>query len=261
MNQILMTGAAGRIGTFLRRGLPDLGWKVRGFDLYPTQDSVTEWVTGDVRDPAALEDALHGIDAVVHLAGIPDEAAFPDLLSVNIDGTYRLFEAARRANVERIVYASSNHAVGYHPRMALAPIDLRPRPDTLYGVTKVFGEALASLYADRYGMRMACLRIGTCFERPTTVRHLSTWLSPADAVRLVDAALRAPDLDFATVWGVSANTRGYFDLAPGRALGYQPRDDSEVYAAGVLTACGPLPDDDPDARYLGGRFIHHLPPE
>jgi uronate dehydrogenase len=261
MRQILITGAAGRVGSFLRRGLPDLGWRVRGFDLHRADDSGTEWVTGDLRDAAALADALHGVDAVVHLAGIPDEAAFPDLLSVNIDGTYRLFEAARRADIERIAYASSNHAVGYHPRTSHAPVDLRPRPDTLYGVTKVFGEALASLYADRYGMRVACLRIGTCFERPTTVRHLSTWLSPADAVRLVDAALRAPDLGFATVWGVSANTRGFFDLAPGRALGYEPRDDAESYAAEVLAACGPLPDDDPDARYLGGRFIHHYPPD
>jgi uronate dehydrogenase len=257
MGRILITGAGGGVGSFLVAGLPGLGWQIRGFDLRPAPAATSaEWVSGDVRDPAALAAALDGVEAVVHLAGIPREAPFADLLSTNIDGSYQLFEAARLAGVNRIVYASSNHAVGFTPRAEMVGVEVRPRPDTYYGLTKVFGEALASLYADRYGMRVACVRIGSCFARPSTVRQLCTWLSPADAVRLVHACLTAPDLHFAVVYGISANTRGWWDLEPARALGYQPRDDAERYAPEVLAASGPLADDDPDAAYLGGRFVN-----
>jgi uronate dehydrogenase len=254
MSRLLITGAAGGVGTFLCAGLPDLGWTLRGLDQVAAPDAGIEWITGDVRDPDTLDRAMDGVDAVVHLAGIPVEAPFADLLSINIDGSYQLFEAARRAGVSRIIYASSNHAVGFHPRGALADTELRPRPDTYYGLTKVFGEGLASLYVDRHQMQVACLRIGTCITQPITVRHLSTWLSPADGVRLVQAALTAPELTYAVAYGASANTRGVFDLTSARALGYTPEDDSEPYAEAVLAACGPLAEDDPDALYLGGNF-------
>jgi uronate dehydrogenase len=260
MGRILITGAAGGVGSFLVAGLPGLGWQIRGFDLRPGPDAeAVDWMVGDVRDPDALDAALADVEAVVHLAGIPHEAPFPALLSANIDGTYQVFEAARRAGVMRIVYASSNHAVGFTPRAKLVGVDVRPRPDTRYGLTKVFGEGLASLYVDRYGMRVACLRIGSCFARPSSVRQLSTWLSPGDAVRLVHACLSAPDLHYAVVYGISANTRGWWDLAPARALGYRPQDDAERYAPEILAEHGPLDDDDPDAKYLGGRFVDHEP--
>jgi uronate dehydrogenase len=258
MGRILITGAAGGVGSFLVAGLPAMGWQVRGFDLRPgTQTDGVEWVTGDVRDADALDAAMVDVEAVVHLAGIPGEKAFPEILSVNIDGSYQLFEAARRAGIGRLVYASSNHAVGFTPRADLVGVDVRPRPDTFYGLSKVFGEGLASLYSDRYGMRVACIRIGSCFARPSRVRQLSTWLSPDDAVRLVHACLTAPDLTYAVVYGISANTRGWWDLEPARALGYRPRDDAERYAAEVLAEHGPLDDEDPEAKYLGGNFVIH----
>jgi len=190
----------------------------------------------------------------------PGEADFDQICRVNIDGTYRVFEACRRAGPRRIVYASSNHAVGFTQRSALLPVDVPLRPDTYYGVSKVFGEALAALYADKYGMEIACLRIGSCFERPRNVRMLSTWLSPGDVARLVDACLTAPGLGFATVYGTSANTRGWWDLEPARALGYQPLDDAEVFAGEILIACGELSEDDPDYRYVGGPFTEVRPP-
>ncbi|MEE4543137.1 NAD(P)-dependent oxidoreductase [Streptomyces sp. V4-01] len=251
---VLITGAAGGVGGFLRAGLPGLGWHVRGFDLAAPPDAGPDWTVGDITDPVALAAAAAGVDAVVHLAGIPGEAAFADLLHANIDGTYQVFEAARRAGVRRVVYASSNHAVGFHSRESSLGVEVRPRPDTCYGVTKVFGEALGSLYADRHGMEVACVRIGSCFPRPTTVRMLSTWLSPGDAVGLTHALLTATGLRYEILYGVSANSRGWWDLAPARRLGYRPRDDAEVHAADVLAACGPLPLGDPDARYVGGRM-------
>ena len=191
-------------------------------------------ITGELTDPAALDEAVAGCEAIVHLAGQPTEAVWPIVRDANIDGLVQVFEAARRHGVPRIVYASSNHAVGFTPRGdGELAADTPPRPDTLYGVSKVFGEALARYYVDRYGMRIACLRIGTCDRRPPDERALATWLSPDDCARLVDAALRAPDLGFALVWGVSANTRRGWSLDEGRNIGYQPRDDAEVYAGEV----------------------------
>jgi uronate dehydrogenase len=256
---VLVTGAAGRVGAVLRRGLPALGWQLRLLDLAPLPGE-PDAVQADILDPAALAAAMTGVAAVVHLAGLPREASWGATLTANIDGTYQVFEAARRAGVRRIVYASSNHAVGFTPRQQLAGIDIPPRPDTLNGLSKCFGEALARLYVDKYGLEVACLRIGSCFPRPTTVRQLSTWLSPDDAVRLVHASLTAPDLGYAAVYGISANTRGWWDLAPGRALGYEPLDDAEAYAAQVLAAEGEADPTDPEHAYLGGKSVRDQPP-
>src|SRR6185437_1283692 len=153
LGRILMTGAAGGVGTFLRGGLAELGWQVRGFDLVrPDEPGATEWVVGDVGDAAALDAAMRDVDVVVHLAGIPVEDRFERILKSNIDGTYQVFDAAVRAGVPRILTASSNHAVGYYERSHYRDepigVDVRPRPDTYYGVSKVFMEAIGSFYAD-----------------------------------------------------------------------------------------------------------------
>ncbi len=253
---VLVTGAAGTIGSMLRAGLPAYGWRLRLLDTAPMEpaSSGEELVAADIRDPAAVAGAMDGVDTVVHLAGIPTEAPFPELLATNIEGTYEVFEAARRSGVRRIVFASSNHAVGFTPRAELVGVDVPPRPDTYYGVTKVFGEALGRLYVDRYGLQVAALRIGTCRDRPVAPRHLSTWLSPGDMVRLAHACLSAPALTYAVVYGISANTRRWWDLEPGRALGYYPEDDAETYAADVLAGRPPPDPDSPEERYVGGEF-------
>lgn len=229
MSRVLLTGAAGTIGSALRERLPAFGWDVLPFDRDPTDGGVI----GNVTSPADLDAALAGVTAIVHLAGQPTEAPWPVIREANIEGTFQVFEAARRAGVRRIVYASSNHAVGFTPVGHEQPADLSPRPDTLYGVSKVFGEALGRYYVDRYGMQVACLRIGTFEPRPTHIRSLSTWLSPDDCARLVDACLRSPALEYAIVWGISANTRRMWSLDAGRELGYEPLDDAEKLAADV----------------------------
>ena len=152
--------------------------------------------------------------------------------------------------VPRIVYASSNHAVGRTPRSDLLTVDVRPRPDTFYGVAKVAAEALLSLYVDRHGIDAVATRIGSFLPRPESVRNLATWLSHDDAVRMVDACLVAPDPGFAVVYGVSANTRGWWDLAPGHALGYHPEDDAERFADQVATG----PDDEVEGAHVGGPY-------
>ena len=227
-----------------------------------------EAVTASVTDIAAVTAACAGADAVIHLGGIPTEAAWATVLDVNVNGTYTVFEAARRAGVPRVVFASSNHAVGFAPRASFpVPDDAAPLPDTYYGVSKAAGEAIAALYARRYELDAICVRILSCFERPRDPRMLATWLSPDDAGRLFEACLTAPAPGFRVIYGVSANTRGgWVSLDGARALGYEPRDDAEAYAAQVLAATRtpaevpPAPGTDwpehadPVLRFLGGEF-------
>jgi uronate dehydrogenase len=256
---VLVTGAAGLIGTVLRRGLPEAGWALRSLDVVPVPEPRPgeEHVVADITDLAAMTEAADGAGALVHLAGIASESTWPAIAHTNIEGTYCALEAARRAGVGRVVLASSNHATGYTPRPGsglLREVDAPHRPDTFYGVSKAAMEALGSLYADRYGLDVVCLRIRSAFPEPTTTRQLSTWLSPGDTVRLVDAALRAPSPGFAVVWGVSANTRNWWDLTAARALGYEPADDAEVYAEALVAAHGEPDPADPVHSRVGGEF-------
>ena len=256
---VLLTGAAGRIGTVLRGRLPERGWAVRSLDVVPVPDPRPgeEHVVADVTDPVAMAEAVSGASAVVHLGGLSGESTWAAISHANIDGTQCVLEAARRAGVPRVVLASSNHATGFTPRPAsglLREDDGLARPDTFYGVSKVAMEALGALYADRYGLDVVCLRIGTAAPEPLTTRHLSTWLSPRDQVSLVDAALRAPSPGFAVVWGVSANSRGWWDLTAARALGYEPADDAEAYAAALVAVHGEPDLADPVHGRVGGEF-------
>lgn len=253
--RVAITGAAGRIGRRLMPALADAGHDVRGIDVVrPDEPWADRVVVADVgSDDAALTDVLTGADAVVHLAAIADETDFATALDTHLRLTHRVLERARHLEVGRVVYASSNHAVGFTPRASMVPIETRVRPDTFYGFGKAAAEALCSLYHDRHGIAVACLRIGSFRERPTTRRELSTWLSVGDAIRLVDACLRTPDLGFAIVYGISNNTRGWWDLAPGRAIGYHPVDDAERWAADI-EATPATEVDESDGRYVGGAF-------
>lgn len=244
--RVLITGAAGGMGTLLRPRLARPGRVLRLLDVAPIlPGDGAETVTASVTDPDAIAAACQDVDTVIHLGGHSREAPWADTLAVNIDGTYRVLEAARHAGVRLVIFASSNHAVGFHSAER-APDGLFPRPDTYYGVSKVAGEALGSLYHDRYGLNVLCVRIGTCIERPLTERHLGTWLSPDDCARLFEAAIAVPSLGFRVVWGASANTRGLYSLDGARAIGYEPRDDAEQYASDVTPAA------DLDRTYLGG---------
>lgn len=264
MPTIVITGAAGRIGTMLRSRLarPDRGLRLLDIAPVPDVTPAEEAIVASVTDLAAMTSAFQGADAVIHLGGIAREAAWEHILDVNIHGTYVALEAARRAGVRRVVLASSNHAVGFAPLGGdPVPDYLFPRPDTFYGVSKATMEALGSLYHDRHGMDVICLRIMSCFERPQDVRMLSTWLSPDDAGRLFDACLTAPDPGFRVAYGVSANTRGgSVSLGEARALGYESLDDAEQYAAEILAK---FPEPDPEGpvrRFLGGDYAGPTPP-
>jgi uronate dehydrogenase len=251
--RVLITGAAGSIGRVVTVGLVDRGHDVVGLDLVPLPDGMDiAWHTADCTDPDAVADvfAAESLDAVVHLAGNSNEASLPDSLASHTLTTAALLDAMVEHGVRRMVYASSNHAVGRTPRVEVLTTDVRPRPDTFYGVGKVAAEALMSLYADRYGIDAVSCRIGSFLPEPATVRALSTWLSPDDCVRMVEAALTAPAPEFAVLYGISANTRGWWDLEPGRELGYQPQDDAEAYADRVESRDA----DRAEASHVGGPF-------
>lgn len=251
--RILVTGAAGSIGRVVTLGLCDRDHEVVGLDLVPEPEGFTgSWHTADCADPDAVAAVFEAerLDAVVHLAGHPDEASLPASLTSHVVTTAALLDAMVEHRVSRIVYASSNHAVGRTPRRDLVSDDALPRPDTFYGVGKVAAEAVLSLYADRYAIDAVACRIGSFLDEPATRRNLSTWLSHDDCVRMVEAALTAPAPGFAVLYGISANTRAWWDLEPGRRLGYEPLDDAEAYADRIPHR----PEDDGEAAHVGGPF-------
>lgn len=260
---VLLTGAAGGVGAFLRESLPGYGYTLRLSDIAPVPGA-PEALAVDLTDAAAVREAVRGVDAVIHLGGLSLEDTFDRILAANIQGSYHLYEAVRAEGVRRVVYASSNHVVGFVPRpdpdtdpaarKEPLRVDTPYRPDTYYGLSKCFGESLASLYADKYGVETVSVRIGSCFATPRNTRMLETWLSPADAARLFHAALIAPDVHHSVVYGTSANTRGWWDLGPARALGFTPQDDSEAFAAAVIAEHGELVPGSPEHSVLGGAF-------
>lgn len=259
---VLLTGAAGGLGTLMRDLLPAHGYELRLLDLLPVEGA-PDAITADLADKDALRKAVRGVDAIIHLAGISLEASFEKILRANIEGTYNLYEAAREEGVPRIVFASSNHAVGFTPRPLgqdpLIPVDTPHRPDTFYGLSKSFGEDLAQLYWDKYGLETVSVRIGSCFPEPTSVRMLSLWMSPADGARLFHAALTAEQVGHTVVYGSSANTRLWWDLSTARALGYEPRDDSEPYAEKLIAEQGELDPENVAHANLGGHFVSDPP--
>jgi uronate dehydrogenase len=252
--RILVSGAAGSLGRVITVGLASHGHEVVGLDLVPAPEGTTfAWHEADCADADAVAAvfAEERLDAVVHLAGVPEEVSLPDELTSHVITTAALLDAMVAHRVPRIVYASSNHAVGRTPRASgVLTEHALPRPDTYYGVAKVAAEALLRLFADRHGIDAVSCRIGSFLEEPATLRGLSTWLSHGDGLRMVEAALTTPAPGYAVLYGISANTRAWWDLEPGRRLGYDPVDDAEQFADRIE----PGPDDEAEAQLVGGPF-------
>ena len=252
MKTILMTGAAGRIGSLMREELAGK-YKMRLSDLKPV-GKLRAGETFVRADIANLEDALkitRGVDAVVHFGGQSGENTWERILNANIIGFYNTLEAARRNGVKRFLVATSNHAVGFYRCDRTIDHRVYIKPDSRYGVSKVFNEALASLYADRYGMQMFCMRIGNVNHAPIDRRRLAIWISPRDMAQLVTIGIEQPDLHFEVVYGVSDNARSWYDNSNALRLGYRPQDRSERYARKILDRDGPAKNR-PEDIYQGG---------
>jgi len=232
---VLVTGAAGGIGGHLRRELADK-YDLRLSDIRPLPDRAPgeRFAKANI---ARLADALRimkGVDAVIHLGGYSVEGPWADILEANIIGGYNVFEAARRRGVRRFLFATSNHAVGFYPRAQMIDHRVPVRPDGRYGVSKVFGEALGSLYADKYGLEVFCMRIGNVAPEPVDARRLSIWISPRDFAQLCTIGLEHRAVRFEIVYGISGNARRWYDNSNAERLGYRPLDDSEPHAASIL---------------------------
>jgi uronate dehydrogenase len=249
-SRILLTGAAGKLGQLLREALAPDAEILRVSDIAPLGPPAPreEVVVCDLADAAAVYGMCQGVDAIMHFGGIAGETEWPELLHANIIGVANIYEGARRAGVDRVIFASSNHATGLYPTDERLSHLTPPRPDSLYGLTKAFGEDVAAHYAYKHGIRSFCLRIGSCAPKPRNRRALSTWLSYPDLLRLINVGLGA-DYIFEIVYGVSNNTRSWWDISAARRLGYEPQDNAEAYAAEVERI---EPDDELARDYQGG---------
>ncbi|MGO9170981.1 MAG: NAD-dependent epimerase/dehydratase family protein [Rhodomicrobium sp.] len=255
MRRILLTGAAGKVGSRLRLLLQP-AYDLVLSDIEPPADlgASETFIAADLAEAAAIERATAGVEGIIHLGGQSVEAPWETILRSNIVGTYNLFEAARKQGVKRVVYASSNHAVGFYPRSETIGTAVLPLPDTRYGVSKAFGEALGALYAYKYGLGVLCIRIGNVSDAPADERRLAIWLKPEDLVSLIRIGLEREDLLYEVVYGMSDNARRWWDNSRAHELGYQPAGRSGDFASAALAAQAGLPADEIGDRFQGGSF-------
>jgi uronate dehydrogenase len=256
MKKIVLTGAAGRLGSYLRDPLSKMADELVSSDLvsdlgklYPNE----KYVKADLADFAAINSLLNGADMVVHFGANPDEAPFDTLLGPNFIGAYNIWEAAYQNKLRRVVYASSIHAVGMYDKTERIGIDVPHRPDSFYGLAKCFAEDLARMYWDKRGLESVCLRIISCAQ-VTSARALGTWLSYDDLIHLVERAVDTPITGFSIIYGVSNNDRAAVDNSKAAFLGYRPKDNAEQFAAKIFAEVPQADPHDKAQMCHGGPF-------
>lgn len=259
-NRLLLTGAAGALGRVLRASLKPLTRHLRLSDIADMGAAAAseEVIRCDLADAAGVRALCAGVDAVVHMGGISVEGPWEPILAANIIGLHNLYEAARLNKVRRIIFASSNHAIGFNPRSRRIDATDPVRPDGNYGVSKAFGEALSRFYWDRYGIETVCLRIGSCFPEPKDRRMLITWLSYNDMSELVRCSLTAPKVEHTIVFGASNNRDSWWDNSHAAHLGFKPKDNTEAWRA-RMEALPPVDPNDPAEIYQGGGYVNMGP--
>ena len=256
LDKLLITGATGNLGTMVRPMLGHVAKSVRlnGRRTIAHLRPNEEQMTGDLSDQGFVDKLVQGCDGILHLGGVSVESTFDNILQGNIVGLHNLYCAAQKFGQPRILYASSNHAIGFYPVTETLDAGAVPRPDGLYGVSKVFGEALASMYFDKLGQETAIVRIGSCYEKPTDHRMLSTWLSPRDFVSLIERVFATETLGCPIIYGVSANTNSWWDNDRTANLGWNPQDNAEDFRAEIEKSCVALQPEDKAAKFQGGQF-------
>lgn len=263
LKKLLMTGAAGGVGKALRPHLHAIAETVVLSDIASVEDLAghESFTHCELSDKAAVASLIEGVDGIIHLGGISIEKPFDLILQGNIAGLYNLYEAARLHGRPRIVFASSNHVIGYYRRDQRLDSAAPPRPDSLYGVSKAFGESLASLYFDKFGQETLSVRIGSCFPKPRNTRMLATWLAVEDLADLCARAFSAPRLGHTIVYGASDNDEQWWDNRDAAFLGWRPRHSSSKWRAELLAEAGPEDPSDPAVVYQGGGFAAAGHPE
>ncbi|MBX2882018.1 MAG: NAD(P)-dependent oxidoreductase [Granulosicoccus sp.] len=254
--KLVLTGAAGRLGSYLREPLSNMCEELVSTDLVDDIGTLYPGERYQKADLAKLDEVtplLENADQVVHFGAIGDEAPFDDILQSNIIGAYNVWEAARVHKVRRVVYASSIHAVGMHTRDSFIDTDVPHRPDTFYGLAKCFAEDLGSLYWDKFKIEAVCLRILSC-AKVNNARALGSWLSYDDLIQLVERAVDTPTTRYTIIYGVSNNDRTPVDNSKASFLGYRPKDNAEQFASEVLQAEEQQDLEDATFQYHGGPF-------
>lgn len=256
-HRLLLTGAAGGLGQALRGRLKANCQVLRLSDVVDlgAPQAGEEVFTADLADAPAVQAMMAGVDAVVHLGGVSTEQTWEPILAGNIVGVYNLYEAARKNGVKRVIFASSNHVMGFWRQDQVVDADSAPRPDGLYGLSKAFGEDVARLYWDRFGIETLVVRIGSSFPEPTTRRMLATWLSYDDLERLVVSGLTAPVVGWSVIYGISDNATAFYDNTKARHIGYRPRDSADAFRPQVEAAQPTIDLSDPTQIYQGGAFV------
>ena len=261
VHRLLLTGAAGGLGKVLRERLQSFAEVLRLSDIAgmePARDASQEVVPCDLADKAAVDALVQGCDAIVHMGGVSVERPFEEILEANIKGVFHVYEAARRHGVRRVVFASSNHVIGFYRQDETLDAGVLRRPDGYYGLSKSFGEDMARFYFDRYGIETVSIRIGSSFPEPLNRRMMSTWLSYDDLTALIEKALFTPGVGHTVVYGASANKTVWWDNHAAAKLGWTPKDSSEAFRAQV-EAQPPVAATDPNAIYQGGAFTAQGP--
>lgn len=256
MKTVLITGASGGIGTRMRTLLKGVYPQLRLSDLKAPADLRPDetFMSANLANLDEVEEIVDGVDGIVHLGGFSVEGPWDTILNSNIVGCYNLFDAAHRKGVKRIVFASSNHAVGFYPRRRKIGTDEPVRPDTRYGLSKAFGEALGALYAYKHGLRVTCIRIGNFGDVPLDKRRLAIWLKPEDLVQLIRIGLDHPDLKYEIFFGASDNDRAWWDNETAFRYGYRPSGVAETFRDQALKEQAKLPKDPIGDWYQGGPF-------
>lgn len=263
LKTLLLTGAAGGVGQSLRPLLSQIAESVVLSDLTPMKDlrPSERFVACDLSDRSGVDALVNGVDGIIHLGGISVEKPFDQIMQGNILGLYNLYEAARAAGRPRIVFASSNHTIGFYRRDERIDTKAPARPDSLYGVSKVFGEAVASLYFDKFGQETLSVRIGSCFPEPRNTRMMATWFSPRDFLSLCGCAFDTPRLGHTIIYGVSDNDEQWWDNSHAAFLGWRPQDNAAHWRREILSKTSPDDPNDPAVVYQGGGFVTATHPE
>ncbi|HYW57339.1 MAG TPA: NAD(P)-dependent oxidoreductase [Polaromonas sp.] len=256
-DRLLLTGAAGGLGKALRGRLKANCTTLRLSDWtdFGTATDGEEIVLCDLADPVAVHAMVEGVDAIVHLGGVSVEGPFGPILQANILGVYNLYEAARKHGVKRVVFASSNHVTGFYRQSETINADVPARPDSLYGLSKAFGEDLSRFYFDRYGIETVCVRIGSSFPEPRDRRMLATWLSYDDLHRLITACLTSPVVGHSIIFGMSDNAVTWWDNSRAQHIGFKPQDSSDIFRDAVYARTDAPDLSDPAVQFQGGGFV------
>jgi uronate dehydrogenase len=251
---VLLTGASGNLGRMLTKALSAEGWTLRLTDITPFPDTVPPgavFTRADLNDGVTILRLAEGCGAIVHLGGVSVERPFEEVLGPNIRGLYHIYEAARRERA-RVIFASSNHSIGFHERTESIGADTQFLPDGFYGLSKAYGELMGRLYWFKHGVESVFIRIGSCFPEPTNARMLASWLSFPDLARLVSRCVTTKTVGCRVVWGASNNARMTWWRDDDRdALGWEPKDSADPFAGQLA---GKVSGDPIEERYMGGGF-------